>query len=1173
VSDSNVNLIVTAVDRATQTIDKVEQKLGGLDRTVKRIDNSVGTLRRGFNRLNAFLQGFGIGVGFSALMSIERVLGRIARALPDAIGRGEQWVATVRDISDVAGLAAERASVLAAAAQYVGLSQEEVINGFSRLRREGLSADQAFAAIAQRMGLTSDQLRLIEADARRSGLILSQSAIDAATRWEQTKNRLAATSIGVGAQILGGVAPALEALVDGIANAVQRNMDQIVRFAVQVVNFVAGLVGGFLGLDFSARTFASTLNSTGPSAQRYRDWLAGITGESPKAARGIDSVTTALERQMRAIDNRMRVLDRAERDRDAARQRRQLVEDIAEARSGDRTDAVTRAIERQIAAIDRQIDAIDERERKIDWDRRRSDLIADIEQARRELDDLRTKGVFTAGMTHAEAELARQKAAADIIEGETRLKEAKDRLAEALRQEEARRERDRLRAQREALQKQLRMHQEMLASQKRLADAIERLREHDHDQAVRRRREALEDQRRALQEQLAAQRRHLSQVRDDIGRFKPPPIQLPKIDSAALSKDLQAAAEEARRQGQKAADDMRIMLFGGSPKFGSIQGQERAGLFDKIDGLVTTISRMWNERLGPLTEALWKMTDPLWKLLGPEGIAGLILLWKFGGPLWTMLTAIIGRLGVPGGGGPIPVGGARGGIGAVTRAVAPIVTLSVAAPLIGESAESVRQRWQSDPGSFSQTDMFQARAPMWAVERRNAAAQEPTGGWGRVPKGARPGSVTTLAGRDEGTRGMPPNIDRSPEGEMSRRTLGQINSSLRPGSPMFQQWRDIEYGAQRGADAGEATSERLSTGIDANVTQKAGTSLSVENPAFSPMRVNTDRLLAIESNTGPLRNGRLGVDGTTSTGTLAVGGAALGGIETNTNPLRNGRLGVDGANSTGALAVSSTKLDNIDANTNPLRNGRIGVDGPGSTGSLAVSGTKLDNIESNTNPLRNGRLGIDGPNSVGSMPVGGPALSSIVTNTDPLRNGSLDLQGTSLTRLNSIWTATNNTDVKLSTTNANTAQTRDRIDTSNTYLSRINSNTTLIASRLFYIDPLAVHMYKLRQGFSKVYWPSTPRAGYGKWAFAQGGAGLTNGPMDAVMGEAGREAYAILRNPRRLPAGGYAAGSAGSGPGGGSGEMRVLQPLTLEVGRRVFAEAVLEVVVRNGKVSSTLRNN
>jgi hypothetical protein len=982
VAEQPLSIVVKAIDQATRPLQSIDRTLGGLNRTVDRIDKATGRLRSGFNRLNAVLQGAGIGVGFSSYIAIERAIGRLIRTIPDAIGRGEKWAATVRDIASVSGLAAEKASALGAAAQYVGVSSEEVVNALSRMRREGMSAEQSFTMLTRGLGLTSAQLKLIIADAQRSGLILDEAALRAAMQWEQTKNRMTNAMTGVGSQILSGVAPALEALVDGITNSIQQNMDNIVRFAVQVVNFIAGLVSGFLNINLSMTTFADKVAAVPRRGKALTDWLDGMFGKAKRAKSGIDGTTSALEKQIKAIDRQIEALDRQERRRNAARERQELV--------------------------------------------------TEIEEARRQLEDLKTKGVFTAFMGEAEAELARQKHAADIIEGERNVAKAKERLAE-----------------------------------------------HERQQAIRARRDELMDRRRHLQDLLAEHRKHLAQIGNQIKAFKPRwPTNLGTDFGAGLGKGLteamKQAAAEARKSGEKFAADIKSFLFGhkgwdSKNPWAATEGTP--GLFDKIGSLVSGMSGLVGWITDLLTFLKTELVDKIvaaFRSLFPEGsrplgpgtpsveeVAGGGLLYLLARKLPLLGGLIQGaEKGVIKGGSAV-AGLARG---ATPAAGGSLLGLGGLARGLGAGLGLGALQWTHD-----NIWPFRPMAdPSWQTVYSPSKGYTP------------PGRSTSI--RASGQVNAFPQSGPT-EGERWGRAITDLSRNLGPGGLTYRQLYDQAGYGSRTAESGETTADKVTSGLDANVTQKPGLPWNIEHPAFGPMRTSMD---GVAANTGPLKNGRLGIDGNTSTGTVGVTGSQLGSIATHTQPLANGRLAVEGA-----------------------------------------------------------------------------LLNSIEANTGPMRKGALDLSGAAAVRLAGINDMTRNTSTKLDSTGP-----LYRI------LQAVGAATQLAADRIgpaYAGRHLNAQIGALRAGFSKVRWNSSGPT----YAFAQGGAGYTNGPMNAVLGEAAQEAYAILRNPREISGGVFSVG----GGGGGGGNRPIEVHTSIQLNGYELARAVTEGQQRHLGIQHTGRNS
>lgn len=551
-SDAEMKIILRAQDLASAQIAQVEKHLSALGRTASNISAQVQTLS---GRLRGFLTGLAQGLGQAVFFSIERQLARIVNILPDLIGKGEEWGDTLDRIQDATGMTADEAFRLAAAAKFVGVSTDSLGTSLARFARNAIDNVDAFhrfgveiaftnegyvdvgktldnvrrvmsdagqsaevtaglMALLGRAGfeaadlltLTDQQLRLITEDARRSGLAMTQAQIDMQQELGRTRNHLDSALTGLGTQIMLGVAPALTGLIEGIARTIQDNLDAIVQFAVKVVNFIAGLISGLFGVNIATISLAGSVGKLAPATRN----LGGAMGELGERAK----------------------------------------------KGADGEDALTRSLNKQIDAIDRQLDAMDKRERKHDAERERQQLVGDIETMRQQLEDLKTQGVFTAGMSEAEAELARQKHASDIID-----------------------------------------------AQQAVNDAQDRLREHDRDEANRLRRDELEAERKHLSDRLAAHEKYLRKL---AGLYKGPtfstgPISLDDRATAPVSVDdrrssplggltavITQAAEEARLAGQQMAADIKALI------------DKMSGLMVDLGALIGLIKAFFDDPMGTL---------------------------------------------------------------------------------------------------------------------------------------------------------------------------------------------------------------------------------------------------------------------------------------------------------------------------------------------------------------------------------------------------------------------------------------------------------------------------------------------------------------------------------------------------------------------------------------------
>lgn len=623
-----LGIVVTAVNRASETLSKVAAD-------TRRLAETFDTLK---GRIKNAFQYHVIDRG---LLIMERGITAVARAIPDLIRKGEQWAETVDSVADATGLSARKASELAAIQSVVGGSTEALSRGIVILARNASTNREAFdklgiatrdsngrmldaytifqnarrrisetgasllsTAAAQKafgrggaelldlLMLSNAQWRIYSEEARRSGLILTEAGAKAAEQWARTQRLLGQTITGLGAQILQGAAPALISLANGVTQAIQRNMDNIVRFVVQAVNFVAGLIGGFLGFDMGAASVAERVDDAGDKAQRAGGKVRGLTEAN-------------------------------------------LANERASKKAAAGQDAYSKSLQRSIDRIDRQLEALDRSERKADSRRTQQQLLADIAQARAELADIRSDSIFAAGMSEAEAELARQAQSARIVDGQKRVADAERRLRDERRGQERQDQRDRLTDQRDQLQRMLTAHQRAMSRISATSASLGR----------------------GLGASFKAGTKPLSDLAEK---------GIPK-----LSEGLQQAAKEAQAAGKRIATAIQEAIFGRTETRQGWQGKftvRADGLIDHLKRAgeaMANVAKWVGDLVGLIPDSL---KAPL--LTVGAGLAGFKL---FVSPLLTVAKAIASLLPsipIPGRTGTVPpvvTGNRRPSSGASSR--------------------------------------------------------------------------------------------------------------------------------------------------------------------------------------------------------------------------------------------------------------------------------------------------------------------------------------------------------------------------------------------------------------------------------------------------------------------------------------------------------------------------
>ena len=453
-ADNKIDIVVRLIYRK----DSLKNVIGDIDRlrvTSTLLNQTLGRLGRGIAAIgHQFKRAVGFYITFRIFSALYRGVDALTRAIPDLIRRGEEWAAVLDDIQDATGMTAEQVSKLAGVAKIVGISVEglgrqmslfsraiveneenvakygikvrdangemkssweifqSVRNAVSTYGKQLLSTSAVQTAFGRSgyqmldlLLLSDRQFQRLAQAARRAGLFMNQAAIDGAEAFKRTKNYLDATITGLGSQIFGGVAPALNALIASITATIQKNMDQIVDFVSSAIVWIAGFISGFLGLEMKWRTISTAVQD-----------FASSTNNAAKAQGMLRDATDE---------------------------------------TTDSTERNTRALERQIKAIDRQLDKLDRVEDRTRRRREHKALLGDIADARRELDKVRNETIFFGGMSAVEAELARQAQTADIIDAEKALADAKQDLRQWEKDQEIEAERDRLTRLRDALQERM----------------------------------------------------------------------------------------------------------------------------------------------------------------------------------------------------------------------------------------------------------------------------------------------------------------------------------------------------------------------------------------------------------------------------------------------------------------------------------------------------------------------------------------------------------------------------------------------------------------------------------------------------------------------------------------------------------------------------------------------
>lgn len=414
---AQVTSVFTARDQMTRTLRTIE---GG----VTRLDRSLGSLR---GRIRTAFEFHVVGRG---MMLFERGIHRLITAIPDLIGRGRQWAATVDAITDATGMSAEQASLLAGAQQRVGGSAASLTTAFAGMAKSVIGnreawrelgvevvrgndgAVDAFAtfqnlrqavaatggsllstAAAQKLlgrggkelldllQLSDRQWRLLTEDVRRSGQVISETAAANAEALERSRNRMQATLDGLGSKLLDNLAPVLTRFVDGFATFIQNNMDQIVRLVVGGANTILTVVGSLLGMDLGSWSFSEQLGGLGNDARRAADGLRETAEGHRQAASAADRHSDAIARSRREQQRLRNEVGRAYRELFSIQQqaspvnasdletelwRQRKIREVKDAQ--DRVAEAERALRQHRRTMDRMVDITSTASRRMQAD-------------------------------------------------------------------------------------------------------------------------------------------------------------------------------------------------------------------------------------------------------------------------------------------------------------------------------------------------------------------------------------------------------------------------------------------------------------------------------------------------------------------------------------------------------------------------------------------------------------------------------------------------------------------------------------------------------------------------------------------------------------------------------------------------------------------------------------
>lgn len=1082
-------LIISAQDKSTATLSKIENGINSMN-------GKVGNLNTSTSKFGSILTGIGVGIGMKVFDTLASGASKLAGLLPDLISKGDQFATTVRGIVEVTGMLPQQASVLATAANILGVSTDSVSTALTRLSVNATTNAKLFKEFGVQIAYTStgavdaygtfqnllnamgntgagalstataikllgrgaaDLLPLLEQgasgwqaftqEAKSAGTYLDGPGLQAITNLDYTVNRFWNTISGAGTSILTQLAPLLGGFIDSITNFIQQNMTQIVTFVAQAANFIIGVIDGLFGLNIPMVTFASNLKQVGSAAGSAGDGLSnynGAAGKTPgatkKAAAGTDAFTTSINKQVAAIDAQIAALEKSNSTANAQQQRNQILQSITDAKA-------------QLAQI-------------------------------------QNESIFAEGMTDTQKVLAEQKHAADLI-----------------------------------------------AAAKAVSDAQTQLRQHDAQQANQDRIDQLNKEKQALQAKLAAHKAAAAKAGGSgTGKTKIPGIPQTVLDhgitlSNQALKNIQglgdtingpmtSAIADAKNFGLQFAASIKVFL-------GSV-GSFIGGVWDFITSVGNFVS--------PIAQFFKPLTD----MLGPAGtLAAFVVLWKFGGSIWGLLSGLTsamlkfvfpggGSSGAPGGGSPGASPGEPGG------AYTPPIGAGVIMPK-------------------SYLDQGTAPLDQKIANARGAPYTDPLTGKTYYPQGGKAvGHGTFGPGTPGGPDGPPVpkslfaanNTSTGPEA-VANQYLQTIAQQVSPGGAFYQQMYNQVGAAQDGADA---------SGQGADANQK--TLAALQAPGGLPIAPPPAGMPIVNGQTGFV-TGVAGTPPVTINGTPPVTIAGTPPVTISGAPkvTAQGPGGVDLARDGTPLPIKGVTV--VSGGLSILTNGGNTIDLPSNVANNIKNTTTNTGLVANT--AKGNKLYVSTSGGGGGGGNGGSTCFPFET---PISTPSGDKAIGEIRVGDLVWAVDEETLERV--TSEVTALiphpqgTERRIVL---YLSGGKSFEVTVSHPFYDVSMERFHpIGEFEAGDVVLDWSgvrsvertivaigdlgSEPKdvynfevAAYHNYladgilvhniAKATGGVGLTGGMTDLTIGEAGTEAVAILRNPRR-----YSGGMGGppSGP-------------------------------------------
>lgn len=379
-SKEEMQLVVKAVDEASKNLKGIADAVTSVGSDAKAAGERVEGLGTKLGSLgNLIKAGFALSIGQDILGFITGGIEKLVSLIPEAIASGNEWAKTVEQIMRETGLGAVATSELlavmrdldvpvASSARLFAMFGKNLGENADLLKQLGVAtvdangkqldayqilqnlrhqfslygASLTETAAAQKLlgrtgfetlgflQLTDERYQLLAQHARDVGLVLSGDVVEGAHAFNLEMRLVGDEIQGAQNQVFAGLLPTLTAFVGAFEGFLKQHMADIVGFVVNAANFVMGVIGGLLGLDFKAINLADVLKSLGVEAAKLNQ---SMPAAAKAAAAGEDALTKAIKAQVAAIDEQIRAIDAREAKRHAATQTANLQGAVDQARS------------------------------------------------------------------------------------------------------------------------------------------------------------------------------------------------------------------------------------------------------------------------------------------------------------------------------------------------------------------------------------------------------------------------------------------------------------------------------------------------------------------------------------------------------------------------------------------------------------------------------------------------------------------------------------------------------------------------------------------------------------------------------------------------------------------------------------------------------------------------